>query len=178
MAIIPSRGLGAKWGEGGSLVLGHQGHPKQYQVACNPTEMSDASLQGINVIQFHQLVISVLCQIKFLDKPTLPHWAFFSRWQEHQSPSLLRTDGIQLPLLPAPRSLMIRMASALQVASYLLGVLFTNDLEEKQEILLPKKDSSFLAFLVITTIIAANTNRVFMLHQAFFQLLFFPYIND
>lgn len=40
-------------------MLGHQGHPKQYQVACNPTEMSDASLQGINVIQFNQLVISV-----------------------------------------------------------------------------------------------------------------------
>lgn len=38
---------------------------------------------------------------------------------------------------------MIRMAWALQVASYLLGGLFTNDLEEKQEILLPKKTAVF-----------------------------------
>lgn len=38
---------------------------------------------------------------------------------------------------------MIRMAWALQVASYLPGGLFTNDLEEKQEILLPKKIAVF-----------------------------------
>lgn len=38
---------------------------------------------------------------------------------------------------------MIRMAWALLVSGYLPSSLFTNDLEEKQEILLPKKIAVF-----------------------------------
>lgn len=52
---------------------------------------------------------------------------------------------------------MISMAWALLVSGYLPSGLFTNDLEERQVKLLPKKGTSYLPYLVIITIIAAHS---------------------
>ena len=52
---------------------------RQYQAACKPTDLSEASLQGVVVIQVNQLVISVHLSEKTPRQVMLLHLVLFSR---------------------------------------------------------------------------------------------------